>query len=122
MSKIPTSRSEKRLREKVNAEAIEILKTMEDRFLSFFATVENPEGEEVPEKVKQISAQWRTYCKRRNLKPEAYTVLDDYMNSTIKEYHKAKGTPAEFKEIVINEAELVPETRIPHDETQPVNA
>jgi uncharacterized protein (DUF849 family) len=87
----PETREQRRYRERINQEAADVMKTLKDRFTDFFVTCENPEGEEVQEKIKQISAQWRTHCKRRNLIPAAYPVMDEYMDSVLKEYVDQKN-------------------------------
>jgi hypothetical protein len=89
----PESREQRRYRERINKEAQGIIKALQDKFLDFFTTCENPEGEEVVAKIKEISAQWRTHCKRRNLIAAAYPVLDQYMEDQVKQYYALKENP-----------------------------
>jgi hypothetical protein len=89
----PETREQRRMRERINNEAQEIIQTLQSRFSDFFLTCENPEGPEVVEKMKVISAQWRAHCKRRNLIPAAYPVLDQYMEDQVKQYYALKENP-----------------------------
>jgi hypothetical protein len=98
----PETRDQRRQRERINNEAQQVIKTLQDKFFNFFIECENPEGPEVVEKMKQISAQWRLHCKRRNLIASAYTVLDEYMDNAIKEYYQQKEDKAVQPAVVDN--------------------
>jgi hypothetical protein len=80
------SRADRRRREQINTEAAQTIKTLSDQFMSFFIEAEDPEGNEVVEKMKSIDAKWRVYCKRRNLILSAYRVMSDFMEGAMKEY------------------------------------
>jgi hypothetical protein len=87
----PETREQKRYRERINKEASEIIKRLQDKFSDFFITCENPEGEEVVNKMAEINAQWRTHCRRRNLVATAYPLLDDFMHVQVQEYYNNKN-------------------------------
>jgi hypothetical protein len=84
------SREQRRLRERTNLEAQSILRSLQEQFLNFFMSAEETEGESVNNKIREIDAKWRLYCKRKNLIPAAYTVMDKYMEDSIKEYYENK--------------------------------
>jgi hypothetical protein len=84
------SREQRRLRERTNLEAQSILRSLQEQFLNFFMSAEETEGESVNNKIREIDAKWRLYCKRKNLIPAAYPVMDKYMEQSIKEYYENK--------------------------------
>jgi hypothetical protein len=95
----PLTREQRRLRERVNMEAQSIIQTLQEQFLNFFMECQDTEGEAVNNKIREIDAKWRLYCKRRNLIPAAYTVMDKYMEQSIKEYYENK----EQKRVLVEE-------------------
>jgi hypothetical protein len=99
----PETREQKRYRERINKEAAEVIKRLQDKFSDFFTTCENPEGEETTKKIAEISAQWRTHCKRRNLVPAAYPVIDTYMEGQVKQYYELKENPEKVISKVVND-------------------
>lgn len=86
----PISRQERRRREKINQEVQEAHRQLSDKFLNFFIECENPEGQEVVDKMKQIDAQWRLFCRRKGLIAKAYPLMNDYMEGLLKEYIQTK--------------------------------
>ena len=71
------TREQIRVKERIEAEANRVYQQLAEKFLSFMVECEDPEGPEVEEKKKQISAQWRLYCTRKQLLPVAYPVIDE---------------------------------------------
>jgi hypothetical protein len=95
----PLTREQRRMRERVNMEAQTIIQTLQEQFLNFFMECQDTEGETVNNKIREIDAKWRLYCKRKNLIPAAYTVMDKYMEDSIKEYYENK----EQKPVLVEE-------------------
>jgi hypothetical protein len=95
----PLTREQRRYRERTNLEAQSVIKTLQDQFLNFFIECQDTEGEAVNNKIREIDAKWRLYCKRKNLIPAAYTVMDKYMEQSIKEYYENK----EQKRVLVEE-------------------
>ncbi len=89
----PETREQRRYRERINIEAQEVIQKLQNKFSDFFTTCEDPEGQEVVDKIAEISAQWRTHCKRRGLVPAAYPVLDQYMDAQLRQYQELKNNP-----------------------------
>jgi hypothetical protein len=99
----PLTREQKRMVDRINAAAAETIELLTSQFLNAIMAADDPEGPEVGEKIKQIDAKWRMYCKRKGLAATAYTIMDNYMTTAIKEYYDEK----EHKKKV--ETELKPE-------------
>jgi len=89
--KPPISREQRRRREAINSEVQQKLKAFHDKFLDFFTNCDDPEGHEVVEKMKQLDAQWRVYCKNKELIPAAYPVINVYMAGVVQEYFDTKN-------------------------------
>lgn len=85
------TREQRRHIERVNQEVTIAIEQQAEKFLKFFTTCDNPEGPEVAEKVKQMDAQWRTYCGRKRLMPKAFPLLKKYCESVIEQYQKEKA-------------------------------
>lgn len=91
LQKEKLSRREQRYRERVNQEVQSVISQLSDQFLNFLLSSENPEGQEVVEKMKDINAKWRVYCKRKNLIVKAYPVMELQMAQMAKEYLEEKN-------------------------------
>lgn len=87
------SRQELRFQERIKSEVESTFKVLCDRFLDFFTQHDNPESQEVIDKIHQLSAQWRIYCKRKNLIASLYPAMDNYMNGLLAEYAESKKQP-----------------------------
>lgn len=72
----PLNRNQRRIKERIENEA---------------HLTESPEGDEVKEKIKQMSAQWKNYCHNRNLLPNSYDALKKYMEGVLNQYQKQKA-------------------------------
>jgi hypothetical protein len=86
----PLTRQQRRSQERLKEEVQSTFKTMCDKFLDFFVSHDEPEGQEVIDKIKQMSTQWRLYCDRKKLIPTLYPVLDNYMDGLLQEYIQSK--------------------------------
>jgi hypothetical protein len=80
------TREQRHERDRINTEAAGVIKSLQDQFMNFFMEAEDPEGNEVVEKMKVIDAKWRVYCKRRNLIGKAYPVMNEFMEAALQEY------------------------------------
>lgn len=85
------SRKTRRFKERIEAEARETHNVLVNKFLLFFTACDNPEGPEVQEKMKQIDAQWKTYCAHRQLNPAVLEVVNNYMLNILDKYKKTKS-------------------------------
>lgn len=83
------SRSQRRLNERVNNTYAELA----DKFITSFMASDDPEGQEIIDLMDRLSRKWRVYCKQVNLKQEAFSVLDGYMSSVVKDYLDMKVKP-----------------------------
>lgn len=75
-------------------EARQTLDNVTSRFLDFFTEADEPEGQEVADKMTQLSAQWKTYCHKRGLKKEAHGLVENYCKGVLDQYLKAKQPAA----------------------------
>ena len=82
----PISRAQRRLNERITEEAKQTYERITENFLQFFIMCAEPEGNEVAERSVQVSRQWRLFCDRKGLKPEAYTIVDDFVRGVIDQY------------------------------------
>lgn len=89
------TREQRRAQERLKSEVEETYKALCDKFLDFFTNHDNPDSDEVIEKVKQLSGQWRIYCKRKNLISALFPAMDKYMDSLLNEYSESKTQPNE---------------------------
>lgn len=85
------TREQRRHIERVNQEVTKAFEQQSEKFLQLFTTSDNPEGPEITEKLKQMDAQWRTYCGRKHLKAHAFTLLKRYCDGVIEQYKKEKA-------------------------------
>jgi hypothetical protein len=81
--------------QRVALEARRTHETLARKFFQFFMDSDNPEGPEVEEKMKQLNAQWKLYCHRSQLVPEAHNLLQKYMDEVVNDYQKEKNPPVE---------------------------
>lgn len=79
------SREQRRLREGINEDANKTFVALAEKFRIFFMD-NDPDGEEVKTKAKEVDAKWRVYCKNRGLIPEAYPQVSDFCKELIQEY------------------------------------
>jgi hypothetical protein len=103
--KTPISRAERRRRDHINEQVQVKARDLQDKFLDFFTSCENPEGDEVLEKMKQIDALWRVFCKNKGLISKAYPIMNVYMAGVVQEYFDTKeGNTKDGKEETGSEA------------------
>src|SRR5690348_3513275 len=78
-------REQARHNERIAKEANQVLNQLKDRFSSYFFTCENPDSEETQARIKTISAQWKGFCRRKNLLPKFFTIVDEFCNEILEE-------------------------------------
>jgi hypothetical protein len=83
-------RANDRHQKRVGKELNTTFQLLSDRFMDFFMSSEEPEGEEMVNYMKERSAQWITYCKRKNILPQFHNALDEFMNGVMKDYLASK--------------------------------
>lgn len=86
----PLTREQRRARERLNKEAGDMIARLVNQWYEFFLD-NDPDGEEVKEKQKEVSAKWRMYCQRRHLKSEILPLIDNSITQLMDEYKKAKA-------------------------------
>jgi hypothetical protein len=82
------TRAQQRRIKRVNEEVYQTINQLSDQFMDFFMAAEDPQSKEVVNKMTEISAKWRIYCKRKNLIAGAYPVMDKQMNDIVSDYLK----------------------------------
>ena len=85
------TRDQKRFLERIELEAKQTFQLMADKYLNLFMDSDDPEGEELTERGRQISAQWRTYVKKRKLDDKALPAIEKYISDVKSEYVQSKA-------------------------------
>lgn len=88
MEKENLTREQRRMMERANKEVMQKYDAFAERFLEYFTNHEDPGSDEVLQQAKKMDAQWRVYCKGKNLKIEAYTLIKDFCGKVIEDYQK----------------------------------
>lgn len=105
----PLSREQRRAKERVETEARQVHERMCEKFTDFMIECEDPDGPEVAEKAKSMSAQWKMFCKSRGLKENCYNFMEKYCETVIAEFKRLKeeqSSPVlQFSEIEAPKAE-----------------
>lgn len=86
----PLTRAQRRARERLNNEAGDIIARLVNQWYEFFLD-NDPDGQAVKDKQKEVSAKWRMYCQRRHFKPEIFPLIDKSIDKLIDDYKKAKA-------------------------------
>jgi len=86
------TREQRRRQERLNQEISSVFEQLTGKFVSFFLDCENPDGEQVEERMKQMDAQWRVYCKRKNVLPKGYTLFREWCEQYLKDYKAEKAS------------------------------
>lgn len=98
------SREQKRFQERIESEAKQMFNALANKFLNYFVTIDDPEGQAVQDKAKEMGAQWRIFCKAKSLAPEAYVMFDKYTERIMTDFLESKKQGGEAATIatVIN--------------------
>lgn len=80
------TRKQKRHNERVSADAKQVYTTLTAKFLEFFIYSDGPDEQKIVDKMDELSKKWRLYCKQKNLLPNIYPIVDQYMEGVIKQY------------------------------------
>lgn len=86
----PLSREQQRKKDRIEKGAEETFELLSNRFLDYFVNHDDPEGNEVAQKLSQVSAQWKAYCAKRQLVDQAKSMIDVYGASVLKDYNESK--------------------------------
>lgn len=81
------TRAVRRMIDRINRKAAETFQVLTENYYACFLDMD-PNGFDVKEKQKELSAKWRMYCKRGGLISEAYPKFDEYCESINKQYHQ----------------------------------
>jgi len=87
------SKAEQRIKEKneqylerLQKEATHTHNMMCARFTDFLILCDDPSEEILRERAKQLSAQWKMFCKQKNLKYTVLNLVGDFCDKTIAEF------------------------------------
>lgn len=86
----PLSRNQRRDKERRELEAKGVYESLCKKFFDHFIKSNEPDGFELEVMRKQINTQWKVYCNRASLIPDAYKMFDEYSLGLIKEYKDTK--------------------------------
>lgn len=81
------TRQQRRIKERIENEAKNVHLNLCQKFLAFFLD-NNPNGPEILEMKKELSAKWKVFCFSRNLNKDAVKLVDDYCDNVIMQYNK----------------------------------
>lgn len=84
------TRKQKRYQERVSIEAKEVYTKLTAKFLEFFIYADSPDEEKIVAKMDEIDRKWKVYCAQKKLNKEALPIVNDYMESVIKQYSEIK--------------------------------
>lgn len=103
------TREEIRKRDRISEEVRQVYQQATGKFLSFFINCDDPEGPEVQEMISKLDAQWRVFCKHKNLKTEGYPAIREYCNGVIQQYKDEKKAGTEVVEETMTGQAIVQE-------------
>jgi hypothetical protein len=87
----PLTREERRHQQRVNQEVQSVFDELTRKFFTFFMGCDDPESPIVQDRIKQLDAQWRVYCKRKRLLPKGFPMLKQYCDTLVEEYKTEKA-------------------------------
>lgn len=87
----PLTRQQRRLRDRIESEANDTYQQIAKKFFTFFITHDDPQGNEVRDRIRQVDAQWRMYCRKMNLIKDVHGMFEKYANGLIDEYVASKA-------------------------------
>lgn len=85
------TREQRRFMERLEKEARQTHANLSEKFFNFIVDSDDPEGQEVVDKMNQICALWKLYCSRKQLNKSAYNLLDQECQILIKLYLEKKS-------------------------------
>ncbi len=114
------TREQKRFQQRTSEEAMKTLNILGDKLLDAFTISDDPEGEEMVKMFDRVDAQWRTYCKRKQLIPGIYSAMREYANSLLLAYQNSQKESVKMDDFKGDVAETMVVDQQGH--FQPVNA
>lgn len=76
--------------QRANRESDRIKRILCNKFREFFVLADNPEGDEVRDKIRQLNAQWMVHCKSWNLREAHFHDIKKYCEHLMHTYKKDK--------------------------------
>ena len=102
-------RKEEERLHKLNQESTAVFNRLSNKFFDFFLDHPEPDGPEVLSKIKEVSAQWKIFCRRHNIVPQFYNNMENHCTYIVEDYRNERdGKP---KIIVANEQQQAPESK-----------
>ena len=92
-SEKPMSREQRRYIERVQAEAFNANQRLSQKFLDFMIESDDVTDDELWEKAKQLSAQWKMYCKTKRLNDSVLNLVFNFCEEKIKEFKALRDEP-----------------------------
>jgi hypothetical protein len=92
------NRSQQRAKDRMEQEAKDKFNLIAEKFLKEFTEADLPLSVKMDDRRKQLDSQWRIYCNRMNLVPDAYVLFLNYSQKIIDEY-KEKTKKEEAVEV-----------------------
>lgn len=90
MQKASESRAQLRARQRIEDEAKSVYTQLTEKFFKYFLECDEPESDEVKDKIREFSSKWKMYCHKNNLLPKAYPIVEQYCDEVIKRFIEAK--------------------------------
>lgn len=80
------TRKQKRIQERVSAEAKETYTRLTAKFLEYFIYSDSPTEQSIIDKMDELDRKWKVYCHEKELNKEVYPIVNDYMTKVINQY------------------------------------
>jgi len=100
------NREQKRFLERIELEAKQTFQLLADKFLNLFMDSDDPDGEDLTERGRQISAQWRTYVKKRKLDDKALPAIEKYISNVNSQYVQSKAEVDAWRESLLKPSDI----------------
>src|SRR5688500_10464207 len=84
------TRAQLRAGERLKEQADLLHRQLCGRFVHFFMNSDEPEGNEVLNKAKELSAKWKMFCHREHIKPEFHNSIADFCKKYLEDYKATK--------------------------------
>lgn len=89
------ARQEKFLNE-LNRKATQVHTMLCNKFFDFFLMNSDPDGPQVQNQIKIVSAQWKVFCKRNNLTTDALDRVEKYCMFIVDQYRNERDGKTEI--------------------------
>lgn len=84
------SRAQLRAAERIKEEADQLHRSLCGKFIQFFNNSDEPLGVDVHNKIKELSAKWKTYCHTKKIKVEFHDSIKDWCEKYLEDFKAEK--------------------------------